>query len=76
MFEDIKTVIVESLNLSPETVTLTAHLRDDLGIDSLDAAELIMELEDKFELKIDEAQAGSFATVQHIVDFITTAKQS
>ena len=74
MFEEVKNVIIEALNLNEDEVTLSAHLRDDLGVDSLDAAELIMELEDQFSLKIDESQASKFATVKDIVDFVETAK--
>ena len=74
MFEEIKEVMVESLNLNAEDISINSHLRDDLGVDSLDAAELIMGLEDQFSLKIDEDQASKFATVKDIVDFIEATK--
>ena len=74
MFEDVRSVMVEALNLNEDEVTISSHLRDDLGIDSLDAAELIMELEDQFSLKIDEAQASKFGTVKDIVDFVEAEK--
>ena len=75
MFEQVKILVIEALNLSAEDVTAGASLRDDLGIDSLDAAELIMELEDVFSLKISEKQAAGFVTVQDIVNFVEAAKQ-
>lgn len=75
MFEEVKNVIVEALNVSENEVSLNSNMRDDLGIDSLDAAELIMELEDQFGLKIEEEEASKFATVKDIVEYIEEAKQ-
>jgi len=74
MFEEIKSLMVEALNVSEDEVTLESSLKDDLGIDSLDAVELIMELEDKFDLKIEESQAQNFVSVKNIVDFIESKK--
>jgi len=74
MFEEVKAVIVEALNVKAEEVTLESNLRDDLDIDSLDAVELVMELEDTFGVKIEDAEAQKFATVKDIVDFIKSAK--
>ena len=74
MFEEVKAVIVEALNVKADEVTLESNLRDDLDIDSLDAVELVMELEDAFGVKIEDAEAQKFATVKDIVDFIKTAK--
>jgi len=70
MLEQIKSVMAEALNVNEEEITLESNLKEDLGIDSLDAVELIMELEDTFDLKIDESEANSFVTVKNIVDFI------
>ena len=74
MFEEVKAVIVEALNVKEDEVTLESNLRDDLDIDSLDAVELVMELEDTFGVKIEDAEAQKFVTVKDIVDFIKTAK--
>ena len=75
MFEEIKSAIVEALNVKEDEVTPEANLRDDLGIDSLDAVELVMELEDTFSVKIEDSEAQNFVTVKDIVDFIETAKK-
>ena len=75
MFEEVKSAIVEALNVKEDEVTLEANLRDDLGIDSLDAVELVMELEDTFNVKIEDSEAQNFVTVKDIVDFIETAKK-
>ncbi len=73
-FDKVKEIIVEELGVEPGDVTLEANLADDLGADSLDAVELIMALEDEFELKISDDAAQEFQTVQQIVDYIKSAK--
>ena len=70
MFDTIKAIMVEALNLDETQVVSTASLKDDLAIDSLDAAELLMELEDQFGVRIDEKHASTFVTVGDIVAFI------
>ena len=74
MFEEVKAVIVETLDVKENEVTLESNLRDDLGVDSLDAVELIMALEDAFSIKIEDAEAQNFTTVKNIVDFIKSVK--
>jgi len=70
MLEQVKPLIAEALNLDEATITLEATLNDDLGIDSLDAVELIMELEDKFDVKIEDAEAQAFVTIADIVKLL------
>ena len=71
VFEKLKGIIVEELGVDAEEVKLEANLTDDLGADSLDAVELVMAIEDEFELKVSDEVAQNFQTVQQIVDFIT-----
>lgn len=73
-FEKVKEIIVEELGVEAEEVTLEANLADDLGADSLDAVELIMALEDEFDIKISDDAAQQFQTVQQIVEYIESAK--
>ena len=73
-FEKVKEIIVEELGVEEAEVTLEANLSDDLGADSLDAVELIMALEDEFELKISDDAAQAFETVKQIVEYIENAK--
>lgn len=73
-FEKVKEIIVEELGVDAEEVTLEADLGEDLGADSLDAVELIMALEDEFDLKISDDAAQNFKTVKQIVEFIESAK--
>ncbi len=69
-FEKLQDLIVEGLGVEKEQVTLEADLVADLGADSLDAVELIMAIEDEFDITIDDEVAQSFKTVGQIVEFI------
>ena len=73
-FEKIKEVIVNATNVDEEKVVLTASLERDLGLDSLDAVELGMALEEEFGITIDEDKLASFKTVEDIVNFIDNEK--
>lgn len=70
MFERVKELIAEELDVDLEEVTLEANLTDDLGADSLDAVELIMAIEDEFDIEVSDEQAQKFKTVKQIVDYI------
>lgn len=69
-YEKIKNLLVEELDLDAEEVTLTSQLKDDLGADSLDMVDLIMSIEDTFDIKVDESQAANIKTVEDIVNYI------
>lgn len=69
-FERLQKLIVEGLGVEKEKVTMEADLVTDLGADSLDAVELIMAIEDEFDLAIDDEIAQSFKTVGQIAEFI------
>ena len=70
--EKVKGVVTEKLNVGEDQVTSDAKFVEDLGADSLDQVELIMALEDEFELKIPEEEAEQLTTVGSAVDFIMT----
>lgn len=74
VFEKLVDIIVEELGCDKEEVTLEAHLNDDLGADSLDAVELIMAIEDAFEINVSDEVAQSLTTVGKIVEFIEGEK--
>ena len=74
-FEKVKEVIVNAANIDEDKIKLSASLENDLGLDSLDAVELGMALEEEFELTIDEDKLASFKTVEDIVNFIDNAKE-
>jgi len=74
IFEKVKEIIVKELRLDPTKVTLEANLTTDLGADSLDAVEVIMALEDEFDLTFTEEAATSIKTVGDIVSYIESLK--
>ncbi|MCF7925680.1 MAG: acyl carrier protein [Candidatus Izimaplasma sp.] len=74
IFEQLKGIIAEELGVDESDVTLDANLTNDLGADSLDAVELIMALEDEFDLEISDEKAQSLTTVKAIVDYIEKNK--
>ena len=71
--ERVKKIITEQLNVSEEDVVPEASFVDDLGADSLDQVELIMAMEEEFDLSISDEDAEKIATVQNAIDFIKKA---
>ncbi|HBN95624.1 MAG TPA: acyl carrier protein [Firmicutes bacterium] len=71
IFEKVKTIVVEQLGISYGDVTPDASFVEDLGADSLDVVELVMALEEEFDLKISDEQAAKIATVRDAVEYIT-----
>jgi acyl carrier protein len=69
-FEKVKSILVEELDLDAEEVTLESNIKEDLGADSLDMVDLIMSIEDEFEIKVAESDAASIKTVGDIVSYI------
>lgn len=70
VFDKVKEIIVSELKVDPSKVTPEANLKEDLGADSIDAVEVIMSLEDEFNISIDDDAAQNIKTVQDLVDFI------
>lgn len=71
VLEKVTAIIVDKLGVSPEEVTETASFTNDLGADSLDTVELIMEFEKAFEITIPDEDAGEkIATVGDAVKYI------
>ena len=66
----VKSVVAEKLNVGEYQVTVDAKFVEDLGADSLDQVELIMALEDEFDLKIPEEEAEKLSTVGSAIDYI------
>ena len=70
VLDRVTKVIVDRLNVEEEKVTLEASFRDDLGADSLDVVELVMELEDEFDMEISDEDAEKIATVGDAIKYI------
>ena len=69
-FDKVKEIIMETLNCGEDKIKLEASLMDDIGADSLDAAELSMALEEAFGITISDEALADFVTVKDIVDYI------
>ena len=67
--ERVKKIVVEHLGVDADKVVDNANFIDDLGADSLDTVELVMALEDEFEMEIPDEQAEKITTVQQAIDY-------
>lgn len=74
VFEEVRDVVVEQLNVSPEAVKLESKIIEDLGADSLDVVELVMALEEKFDIQIPDTEAEKLISIQNVVDYIEKMK--
>ncbi|EPH10511.1 acyl carrier protein [Campylobacter ureolyticus] len=70
VFEDVRDVVVEQLSVDADAVKLDSKIVEDLGADSLDVVELIMALEDKFDVEIPDSDAEKLLTIKDVVDYI------
>lgn len=70
IFDKVKAIIVDQLGVEEDEVTEDASFVDDLGADSLDIVELIMALEEEFELEIPDEDAERISTVRDAVEYI------
>ena len=70
VFDKVKEIIVEQLGVTETAVTMEASFIDDLGADSLDIVELIMALEEEFDMEIPDADAEKVVTVGDVVEYI------
>ncbi len=68
--EKVKEIIVDQLGVDSKQVEGTASFIDDLGADSLDTVELVMALEEEFDVEIPDEDAEKIATVQNAIDYI------
>ena len=73
-FEKLQAIIADVLNVSPETITPDTTFVDDLGADSLDIFQIIMGIEEDFDIEIDNEEAEKITTVQDAVDQIQKKK--
>jgi acyl carrier protein len=74
IFEKVKEIVVEQLDVDALKVTPQANFANDLAADSLDVVELVMALEEEFEIEIPDEAAEKIQTVQAVVDYITAQK--
>lgn len=70
MFENVKKLLIEELNVEESKITLEAELATDLGVNSLELADLILLCEDKFDIVIDDEDLHTFITVGDVVKYL------
>ena len=70
ILDRVKGIVVERLGVDEAEVTPEASFKDDLGADSLDVVELVMELEDEFDLEISDEDAEKITTVGEVINYI------
>jgi acyl carrier protein len=70
VFEKIRDIIVDQLDVEEDAVTLEASIADDLGADSLDVVDLVMSIEESFDIEIPDEEVENIKTVGDIVKFI------
>lgn len=70
VFEAIKTILSQQLEISPDVITMDSSITDDLGADSLDIVDMLMSIEDEFGVEIPDDKLESLKTVGSVVDYI------
>lgn len=76
IFERVKKIVVDQLGVEDSKVTMEANFIDDLGADSLDTVELVMEFETEFDIEIPDEAATSILTVEAAVNYIVEAQKA
>lgn len=76
IFEKIRAILVEELNVEEENVKPESKIKDDLGADSLDLFELINKVEDEFDVSVEEDDYDKLITVGNMVDYINKIKKN
>lgn len=74
IFENLKSIIIEQLGVDEDMVTMEATFVDDLSADSLDIVELIMSIEEKFDMEIPDSDGEKIVTVGDVVKYIQENK--
>ena len=70
VFEKVRDIIVEQLNIEPDEVVMEASFIDTFGADSLDLVELMIAMEEEFEMTIPEEDIDKISTVGNVVEYI------
>ena len=70
MFEKVRAILAEQLNVKTDKIKLESKIVEDLGADSLDVVEMLMSVEDKFNVSVSDEEAVNLKTVQDIVNLL------
>lgn len=70
IFDEVKEILADQLEISADEITLTSSLTDELGADSLDAIDIVMSLEDQYGIEVPDSVIENMKTVEDIVSYI------
>ena len=70
MFEKLKSILVEEMNINADEITLDSELNNDLGFNSLELADLVLLCEEKFDITFDDEDLASLITVRDVVNYL------
>lgn len=70
IFDEVKEILAEQLDIDPETIKMTSNLQTDLGADSLDAIDIVMSIEDQYGIEVPDSVIENMRSVEDIVSFI------
>jgi acyl carrier protein len=74
VFDKVKAILIDQLDVEDESVAMDSLIADDLGADSLDVVDMVMSLEEEFDIEIPDEEIESMKTVGDIVKFIESKK--
>ncbi len=74
IFEKIRAILAEQLDVAEDEITMESSIAEDLGADSLDVVDLIMSIEDEFDLEVPDTEVENIKTVGDVVNYIESAK--
>lgn len=70
IFDEVKEILADQLDIDPETIEMTSNLQTDLGADSLDAIDIVMSIEDQYGIEVPDSVIENMRSVEDIVSFI------
>ena len=70
MFEKLKDLLSEELQIDPNEITMESELTNDLGINSIELADLVMQCEDQFGIEIEDENINDFVTIGDVVKYL------
>ena len=70
IFDEVKEILAEQLDIDPETIEMTSNLQTDLGAESLDAIDIVMSIEDQYGIEVPDSVIENMRSVEDIVSFI------
>ncbi|ARQ97894.1 MULTISPECIES: acyl carrier protein [Campylobacter] len=75
IFDEVRDVVVEQLSVSADAVKMESKIIEDLGADSLDVVELVMALEEKFDVEIPDSEAEKLISIADVVNYVEGLKK-